>query len=116
MQNPNHQVKSYVLIITGPSTTRERILPAIRSHLSPHPSKDPDAHPRGICKPGPDFGGLLNPLAEVHMTSTLEERDKSIAWMRDYAKRHRLVLGISIREYQPELLAEQVHADRLDSV
>ncbi len=114
MQTPNPQMKSYVLTLTGPSATRERLLPAIESHLSPRPRNDPNARPLGVCKPTTDFGGLYNPLAEVHMTTTQEGVDQSVEWMKSYAARHHLLLNISVQEHQPE--PRQAHEDESNSV
>jgi|SRR5208283_4506016 len=114
MQDP--QMRKYVLTLTGPSATRKRLLPAVESHLSPRPRNDPKARPLGVCKPAPDFGGLFNPLAEVHMTTTAEEKDRSVEWMMKYAANHHLKLSISVQEQQPDLLEGPAHEDRRDSV
>jgi hypothetical protein len=96
MQDQNQ--RKYVLTLTGPAATREKLLPAIASFLSPRPDSDTGPRLKGICNPKPDFGGMFNPLAEVIITATPDEKEKSLTWMIGYATRHRLRLHVDVQD------------------
>jgi hypothetical protein len=41
---------------------------------------------------------MFNPLAEVIITATPDEKEKSLTWMIGYATRHRLRLHVDVQD------------------
>ena len=97
MADQTQSVRIYTLTLTGSSATRA-MLPAVEAHMR-------CVHTGSVFKPFSDFGGRFNPLAEVHMTTTKDAIDGSIAWMQGYSAKRSLGLSVRVEDIGPAQVA-----------